>query len=109
MKKVYTHENRLLVGNARGLLEAQGIEVTMRNEYVSGVTGEVPVFETWPELWVLHDQDYDRACAILAEVFTPETVASEPWECPACREQNEASFEFCWSCGTDAQGLPSAT
>ena len=24
MKKVYTHENRLLVGNARGLLEAQG-------------------------------------------------------------------------------------
>ena len=106
MKKVYTHENRLLVGNARGLLEAQGIEVTMRNEYVSGVTGEVPVFETWPELWVVRDRDYERACAILADAFDADAPAGSPWECRACHEQNDAAFELCWNCGTDPQGLP---
>lgn len=103
MKLVYTHENRLLVGNARGVLEAQGIEVTMRNEYVGGVTGDVPVFETWPELWVVDDQDHERACRILANAFNRE--AEDHWNCENCDEQNADSFEFCWNCGRDAQGI----
>ena len=101
MKKVYTSENRLLVGNARGLLEAQGIEVTMRNEYVAGVTGEVPVFETWPELWVVRDRDYERACRIINAAFNEGP--GKPWHCRQCGEENAASFEFCWQCGADQQ------
>jgi hypothetical protein len=101
VKKVYTNENHLLVGNARGLLEAQGIAVSMRNEYVSGVTGEVPVFETWPELWVVHDSDYERACEIINAAFTD--TPGEPWQCAGCGEKNAASFEFCWHCGADCQ------
>ncbi len=104
MKKVYTNENRLLVGNARGLLEAQGIEVSLRNEYVSGVTGEVPVFETWPELWVVNDRDYERACQIINGAFND--APGEPWQCDRCSEENAASFEFCWHCGADNQGVP---
>jgi hypothetical protein len=73
----------------------------MRNEYVSGVTGEVPVFETWPELWVVHDRDYDRAAEIIRTVFTD--TPGDPWLCAGCGEQNEASFEFCWQCGADKQ------
>ena len=103
MKLVYTHENRLMVGNARGLLEAQGIEVTLRNEYVSGVTGEVPVFDTWPELWVVRDRDYERARNILASALGE--AAGEPWQCRLCGEHNEASFDFCWRCGADVQGV----
>ena len=96
---VYTSENRLLVGHARGLLEAQGIEVLMRNEFAAGATGEVPVFETWPELWVVNDRDYDRACGIIADAFRDSAAA--PWHCQRCGEENDASFEFCWNCGAD--------
>lgn len=107
MKLVYTHENRLMVGNARGLLEAQGIDVTLRNEYVSGVTGEVPVFDTWPELWVVRDRDYERARNILDAAFS-ETLEA-PWQCRGCGEQNAASFDFCWRCGADYRGVPLGT
>jgi hypothetical protein len=101
VKKVYTSENHLLVGNARGLLESRGIPVLMRNEYASGVMGEVPVFETWPELWVVNDADYERACDIINTAFT--APPGEPWACTRCGEQNDASFEFCWQCGADHQ------
>lgn len=94
----------MLVGNARGLLEASGVNVTMRNEFVAGVTGEVPVFETWPELWVVNDSDYDRACRIIEAAFAGQP--GDPWQCRQCGEENEASFEFCWQCGADNPETP---
>jgi len=26
------------------------------------------------------------------------------WKCKACKEENENSFDMCWSCGTDKKG-----
>ena len=100
VKLVYTHENSLIVGNARGLLEAQGIEVVTRNEYSQGGVGELSAFDTWPEVWVVRDRDYDRAVAVLEASLSTE--GDREWQCPRCGDRNDVSFEICWRCG----GLP---
>lgn len=104
MKKVYTNENRFLVGNARNLLEAEGIEVTFRNEHASSAMGELSPIDTWMELWVVNNHDYDRACTILD---TALSQASAPeWACGSCGENNDASFELCWQCGASGPEQP---
>lgn len=97
MKLVFTHENSLITGNARGLLEAAGIEVVTRNQFSQGGVGELPAFDTWPEIWVVDDADYPRALELLRTAFSG--VGDAEWRCPACAESNDASFEICWRCG----------
>jgi hypothetical protein len=101
LKLVFTHENPLIVGNARGVLEAAGIDVVVRNEFAQGGLGELSVFDTWPELWVLADLDYRRAVAVLEASVIDR--GEEGWSCDACGETNGAAFELCWHCG----GTPS--
>lgn len=96
MKLVYTNENRLLVGNAKNILEAQDIELLVKNEFASGAMGEISPFDTWLELWVLQDTDYDKAVAVLATALSEKN--SIEWTCDECKELNDASFEFCWQC-----------
>lgn len=98
MKKIYTHENRFLVYNAKNLVEAEGIEVMVKNEYAGGGLGEIAAFDTWPELWVANDSDYDRACHIIATSLSAENAPE--WRCPQCGEINDAAFELCWRCNT---------
>ena len=33
MKKVFTHENRMIVYNMKNLLQGEGIELVMKNEF----------------------------------------------------------------------------
>jgi hypothetical protein len=97
MKLVYTHENLFLLSNVKALLEAAGIEVLLRNEYAGGGRGELPVFETWPELWIEKERDYARARAIIEAMHS--TSRPPEWACSQCGESNDPSFEFCWRCG----------
>jgi hypothetical protein len=99
MKMVYTNESRFLVGNARNILQAQGIDVVLRNEHASSAIGEVSAFDAWVEIWVLNDSDYSRACAVIeASLSEKDAVA---WLCEHCKEENDASFELCWNCQGD--------
>ncbi len=100
MKKVYTSENRFLVGNTRNILEANGVEVVMRNEHASSAGGEIPVFEAWPELWVVNERDYERALALIENALSDKNAT--PWQCAACGESNDAAFEFCWKCQAES-------
>ncbi len=68
MIKIFTHENRLILFNIKNLLEAEGIETVVRNEFSSSAVGDLSPFETWPELWLLHDEDLPRAQEIVAGV-----------------------------------------
>ena len=99
MKKIYTHENRFLVHNAKNLVAQQGIEVMLKNEFAGGGLGELAAFDTWLELWVMNDDDYSRACEIIDSALSAKDTA--PWQCPACDETNDASFEVCCQCGAD--------
>ncbi len=106
MKLVYTSENRILVNMASNLLENADIQTTLKNEFAGGAVGELSVFESWLELWILHDRDYERAKILLDRV---ERGADElPWECHRCQEQNEGTFDHCWQCQMDRDFTQSA-
>ena len=95
MKLIYTNENHFLVSNARNLLEANSIDVQLKNEFISGAAGDLSPFDTWQELWV-EDNDVSKAKALLLSLTEPN--AATEWSCPECGEANGASFEICWNC-----------
>ncbi len=99
MKMVYTNENRFLVSNAKNILELQGVDVTLKNEFASSVIGEVSAFDSWVELWVLRDADYEQACRIIESSLSKE--GDKEWVCGGCNETNDASFETCWNCQSE--------
>ena len=98
MRMVFSNENRFIVANAKNILVAHGFELFVNNEHVAGVVGEVSAFDAWLELWVVNDADYERACRVLAMALSDHNAPS--WPCGQCREENDASFELCWHCGT---------
>ncbi|WP_022951028.1 DUF2007 domain-containing protein [Leucothrix mucor] len=99
MKLVYTHENKVLVENARNMLSLKNIETVLKNEFASGAAGDLVPAETWPELWVLDEAHYDEAASIL-QVLT-EKISGPDWICSHCQEPNGAAFESCWNCQTE--------
>ena len=98
MKKVFTSPESILVHHYKNLLESEGIRAVVRNEILDSVMGRVPFQETWPEVWVVNDLDYDRALQLIEGV--PEESPSSSWRCGTCGETNEGQFAVCWQCGT---------
>lgn len=98
MKRVFTSEVLAEAAHLRNLLEQQGIRCTIRNEQLSGALGELSFLDCLPEVWVLDDDDLERALEIVARQRRP--AASGPaWRCRACGESNEGQFAACWHCG----------
>ncbi len=97
MKKLYTHENRLIVFNFKNVLQGEGIETIVVNEFAGGGAGDLPTFDTWPELWLENEAQFDRADAILQAILHGDTTHF--WYCKGCQEKNDQSFHLCWSCG----------
>lgn len=69
MNKVFTHENRLIVFNIKNLLEKQGIECTIKNEFASGGVGDLSPFESWPEVWILDGNQFEQAIQIIEQTL----------------------------------------
>ena len=65
----------------------------------------MPFVETWPELWVINDLDFDRATELINAVDTESPGAA--WRCKRCGEENEGQFAACWKCSAPAC-LPAA-
>jgi len=97
MKKLFTHENRMIVFNLKNVLQAEGIETIVVNEFAAGGAGDLATFDTWPELWVEDDDKLEQAQVIIQGILSGS--ATNDWFCRNCQEQNDASFQFCWKCG----------
>lgn len=98
MKLVYSTPNSILVNHVRNLLEAAGIEVSVKNEFLGGGAGDIlPPTETWLELWV-EERDYVAAKRVVEELESTEKLPW--WRCPNCGERVEGQFTVCWNCGT---------
>jgi hypothetical protein len=96
MKMVYTNENNFLVNNVKNMIEAQEIKTFLKNEFSQGAAGEISTFDSWPEVWVYDDSDFDRAVEIAK---TPQNIHKvADWVCDNCSEYNDPSFEICWNC-----------
>jgi len=97
MKKVYTHENRMIVFNMKNVLQEAGIETVVVNEFAAGGAGDLPTFDTWPELWIEDETRLEQARAIVKEILSDDI--NDARYCQKCGEQNEAAFRICWNCG----------
>ena len=101
MKKLTSAESLITINHYRNLLAAEGIPTEVRNQHLGSVMGEIPFFETWPQLWVVNDLDFDRAQQLI-EAADAE-IPSSPWQCGKFGEHNEGQFSVCWNCGTAAE------
>ncbi len=97
MKKLYTHENRMIIFNLKNVMQGEGIESVVMNEYSSGGAGDLATFDTWPELWIEDDAQFDRAEVILKNIIS--NPRDDYWFCRGCQEKNDAAFKLCWRCG----------
>jgi hypothetical protein len=98
MKRVYRAATLLQVAHARNVLITAGIRCELRNQYLAGAMGDLPMMETWPQLFV-EDGDENYALSALARAASADLGA--PWICDECHEQLEPQFTCCWRCGCE--------
>jgi len=98
MKQVFVSQNLFEVEMRKECLEQAGIRCMIKNQRISGLAGEIPFMETFPELWVLHDEDYGLACQLLEEQTTLLPSSQGYWTCPGCGERHDGQFGACWKC-----------
>jgi len=99
MKKLYTAQVPLMIDHLKNILESGGIECVVRNTYLGAAMGEIPPIECWPELWVVDDERYEEAQAVLKGALSPVVGLEKPWKCKSCGEMIEGQFTECWNCG----------
>ena len=100
MKPIYSAANPLLVHHLANLLEAEGIACQVKGQYLTGGAGELPPTETWPELFLEHEQDEERAQRVIDNALSNQPSTRPRWCCPECGEKMEGQFDQCWRCGT---------
>lgn len=101
MKQVFVSQNLFEVEMRKERLEQTGIACTIKNQRSSGLAGEIPFTETFPELWVIQDQDYEQARQLLEEAMPSPRSEQDFWVCPGCSERHESQFGTCWNCGQE--------
>jgi hypothetical protein len=99
MKRVWSGATLADTAHLKNLLEHAGIGSFIKNAYLGAVIGELPVYDSTPELWVFRDADAGAAETLLREATRPTSAALPKWSCRACGESNEGQFAACWSCG----------
>jgi hypothetical protein len=102
MKAVYSSPQLFWVAYYQDILQSNGIECFVKNEYLSGGAGELPPNECWPRLYV-DDKDFDRADQIVQAELHHKPTDAPPWTCAQCGEENEGQFGICWKCSAPAQ------
>jgi hypothetical protein len=98
LKRVYRAASLLQVAHARNVLTTAGIQSELRNQYLAGALGDLPMMETWPQLYV---EDADERFALSALARAASTPSGAPWICEGCGEHLEPQFTQCWRCGAE--------
>jgi len=105
MRKVFNSMDISETVLVRDALIRHGIEAITQNEH-SGHSA-VPEFRPPVEIWIANDTDYDTARQLVEDTLSIIDSKSEgpSWSCAACNADNPASFELCWSCGTESSNV----
>lgn len=99
MKQVFVSQHLFEVEMRKERLEQAGISCMIKNQRSSGLAGEIPFTEIFPELWVIQDEDAYRARQVLDEELITQPSHSDAWVCTRCGERHERQFSECWQCG----------
>ena len=84
-------------------LADHGIRARIFNANASSLVGELPIEAALPQVWVDDPADAERARETI-EAFVRRSPAGIV-KCPACGEDNPASFDLCWSCQAGLERL----
>ena len=103
MKRIFRAASLIQVAHARNVLLMAGIQSELRNQYIAGAMGELPMLETWPQLFV---DDADEQLALRALAQAAVAPAGGSWTCRFCNEVLEGQFTSCWRCGRGASDSP---
>lgn len=98
MRKVYSAGSLAEAYLLLHALERAAIPARVLNEHTQGGAGEIPFVHAYPELWVDHDADAERARAVITEFESARPVSGVS-RCAGCGEENPSTFELCWHCG----------
>jgi hypothetical protein len=99
MKKIFGSPIVGEIPQLRNMLESAGIACILRNEVSAGLSPEVPMAESTPELWIQDDDRLAEALQIKADFQSSVTAVGEDWQCQKCGEISEPQFTSCWKCG----------
>jgi hypothetical protein len=84
-----------------GVLESEGIPSEVRSEALFSASGEIPIGEALPEIWVLNDDQADAARDLIGKRSADSNAAGESWKCSNCGETVEPQFTACWKCNSE--------
>lgn len=98
MRKVFQCNNSIELESYKDVLRRNDIRFLVKNEFISGAVGELPFTEAWPQIWVLDEEDEQRAKKLCQKAEQEYLKPQQDWVCSNCGETNSASFEFCWHC-----------
>jgi len=99
MKKLYVSQSLIDVESRKELLDQAEVLCTIKNQRSAMLGGEVPFVEVFPELWVLHDKDFERAQQLLQDWEEAQPLETTSWTCAGCGEVHQKEFTTCWKCG----------
>ena len=77
MKKILCNENRMIVYNLKNVLQGEGIETRVVNEFAAGGAGDLATFDTWPELWIEDEGQITEAEKIITKILNSN--ATDHW------------------------------
>jgi len=105
MKRVYRAQNLTDAYLLKGVLETQDIKAIVQGDFLWSTRGAVPITtETCPSVWVVDEEDYERAMEIVSDFQSREMAGDsvgEEWICDKCGENNEGQFTECWQCSAE--------
>jgi len=97
MKRIYTHDNVVVLHSVKNVLALHDIDSFVKNEHTIPVGVRHGIGNIFHELWLQNDQDYAKACEVIKEKVE-QKVSGKDWVCDNCGEKNAGSFEICWQC-----------
>jgi hypothetical protein len=95
MKRVFRAASLIQVAHAKNVLLSAGIDSELRHQYLVGALGDLPIMETWPQLFVA---DEDETAAVRALSRASQAPSGSNWVCERCGENLEPQFTACWRC-----------
>jgi len=84
MKLLYSSDNIRGIGLVRSALDEAGIAYEIQNETIP-----YPGAIFYPEVWVVEDSEFPRACELRDAVAKLPPAPQSSWTCPSCGEQLE--------------------
>jgi len=92
-----------MVWNVKNTLELAGYDCHIKNEFAAGGAGDIAPIDTWPEVWLYNEEQYEEAKRYLEITVLKPLSSGHDWVCNQCGETNFSSFELCWNCGHEAK------